>query len=187
VRLILAFALCISTSVMMTPAHGLQFVADQVTRPGGHVHRGSLYYRDDMLRIEHNDPGSIEVTIVRKDKGVMWLLLGRTKQFATLPFDGSTGVRLERSMAQEIRRETVGTEILDGHPTTLFQITVQEGKEEVIYYQWWAEDFQLPLRIARKDGTWIVQYNNVKLRSLSPRLFDLPRNYRPIESSSRSD
>ena len=43
----------------------------------------------------------------------MWLLLGRTKQFATLPFDGSTGVRLERSMAHEIRRETVGTEILD--------------------------------------------------------------------------
>jgi hypothetical protein len=87
-RWILAFTLCISTSVMMTPAHGLQFVADQVTRSGGHVHRGSRYYRDDMLRIEHNDPGSIEVTIVRKDKGVMWLLLGRTKQFATLPFDG---------------------------------------------------------------------------------------------------
>lgn len=53
------------------------------------------------------------MTIVSKDKGVMWLLLGRTKQFATLPFDGSTGVRLERSMAHEIRRETVGTEILD--------------------------------------------------------------------------
>lgn len=69
------------------------------------------------------------MTIVCKDKGVMWLLLGRTKQFATLPFDGSTGVRLERSMVQEIRRETVGTKILDGHPTTLFQITVQEGKE----------------------------------------------------------
>ena len=43
----------------------------------------------------------------------MWLLLGRTKQLAALPFDGSTGVRLERSMAHEIRRETVGTEILD--------------------------------------------------------------------------
>jgi len=143
-RLILAFTLCISTSVMMTPAHGLQFVADQVTRSGGHVHRGVCIIGMTMLRIEHNDPGSIEVTIVRKDKGVMWLLLGRTKQFATLPFDGSTDVRMERSMAQEIRRETVGTEILDGHPTTLFQITVQEGKEEV-------------------------------------------SNYRPIESSSRSD
>jgi hypothetical protein len=136
-----------------------------------------------MWRIEHNDPGSIEVTIGRKDKGVMWLLLGRTKQFATLPFDGALGVSLERSFAHELERETIGTEILDGHPTTLFQITAQEGKEEVIYYQWWAEDLQLPLRIARKDGAWIVYLKNVKLRSLSPRYFDLPLNYRPMESS----
>ena len=86
-------------------------------------------------------------------------------------------------MVHEIRRETIGTEMLDGHPTTLFQITVQEGQDEVIYYQWWAEDLELPLRIARKDGAWIVQFKNVKLRSLSPRLFDLPLNYRPIDSS----
>ncbi|HET9844602.1 MAG TPA: hypothetical protein VFQ02_02560 [Nitrospira sp.] len=184
-RFTLALALCMSAAVMMTPpaAHSVDFVADQVTRSGGHVHRGSLYYRDDMWRIEHNDPGSIEVTIGRKDKGVMWLLVGRTKQFATLPFDGSLGVTLERSMVHEIRRETIGTEMLDGHPTTLFQITVQEGQDEVIYYQWWAEDLELPLRIARKDGAWIVQFKNVKLRSLSPRLFDLPLNYRPIDSS----
>jgi hypothetical protein len=166
-----------------TPAAAVQFVGDQVTRSGGHTYRGSLYYRDDMWRIEHNDPGSIEVTIVRKDKGVMWLLVGRTKQFATLPFDGSAGIMVERSMAHEIERETIGSEVLDGHPTTLFQITVQDGRQEIIYYQWWAEDLQLPLRIARKDGAWIVEYKNVKLRSLSPRLFDLPLNYRPIESS----
>ena len=68
-RFTLALALCMSAAVMMTPppAHSVDFVADQVTRSGGHIHRGSLYYRDDMWRIEHNDPGSIEVTIVRKD------------------------------------------------------------------------------------------------------------------------
>lgn len=182
-RLIRSIALCLPLSVMTTPGQAVQFVADQITQSGGHTHRGSIYYRDDMWRIEHNDPGSIEVTIVRKDKGLMWLLLGRTKQFATVPFDGSTGITLERSFAHEIERETIGTEVLDGHPTTVFQITVQEEKQEVIYYQWWAEDLQLPLRIARKDGAWIVQYKNVKLRSLSPHFFDLPLNYRPIESS----
>lgn len=182
-RFIRFMALFIPLAVMPAPAQGVQFVADQVTHSGGHTHRGSLYYRDDMWRIEHNDPGSVEVTIVRKDKGVMWLLLGRTKQFATIPFDESAGITLERSLTHEIGRETIGTEILDGHPTTLFQITVQEGKQDVIYYQWWAEDLQLPLRIARKDGAWIVQFKNVKLRSLSPRFFDLPLNYRPIEYS----
>ena len=80
----------------------------------GHTHRGRLYHRDDMWRIAHNDPGSIEVTIVRKDKGLMWLLLGRTKQFATISFDRSMGKTLERSMAHEIGRETIGAEILEG-------------------------------------------------------------------------
>ena len=73
--------------------------------------------------------------------------------------------------------------MLDGRPTTLLQISVQEEKQEVISCQWWAEDLQLPLHIARKDRAWIVQYKNVKLRSLSPHFFDLPLNYRPIESS----
>jgi hypothetical protein len=42
-------------------------------------------------------------------------------------------------MAHEIGRETIGTEVLDGHPTTVFQITIREGQQDVIYYQWWAE------------------------------------------------
>jgi len=113
--------------------------------------------------------------------------LGRTRQFATMPFDGSVASPLEQSMAHEIGRETIGTEVLDGHPTTVFQITAREGQREVIYYQWWAEDLHLPLRIARKDGAWIVEYKNLKLRSLSPRLFEIPLTYRPIESSLGSE
>ena len=182
-RLIGVLTFCIALLSITRPAQGVQFVADQITVYGGHTHRGNLYYREDMWRIEHNDPGSIEITIVRKDKGLMWLLLSRTKQFATVPFDGSRGATLERSMLHEISRETIGTEVLDGHPTTLFQVTVEEGQRSLVYYQWWAEDLQVPLRIARKDGTWIVEYKNVRLRSLSPRLFDLPLNYRPIDSA----
>ena len=185
-RLAVSLMFGISLGVITTAAQGVQFVADQVTVSGGHTHRGSLYYRDDMWRIEHNDPGSIEVTIVRKDKGLMWLLLGRTKLFATMPFDELPGSTLERSMAHEVARETIGTEVLDGHPTTVFQITAREEQKDVIYYQWWAEDLQLPLRIARKDGAWIVEFKNVKLRSLSPRLFEIPLNYRPLESSRAS-
>src|SRR6476469_8743892 len=117
-RWVLYFTLWMSLAVMTTSAHGVEFIADQITVSGGHTHRGNLYYRDDMWRIEHNDPGSIEVTIVRKDKGLLWLLLARTKQFATMPLDGSVASALERSMAHEIERETIGTEVLDGHPTT---------------------------------------------------------------------
>ena len=77
----------------------------------------------------------------------------------------------------------IGSEDLDGHPTTVFQVIARERQEDVIYYQWWAEDLQLPLRLARKDGAWIVEFRTVKLRSLSTRLFEVPLNYQPIESA----
>ncbi|HEY7532092.1 MAG TPA: hypothetical protein VH681_04810 [Nitrospiraceae bacterium] len=163
-------------------AWSTDFIADQVTRVDGHVYRGNLFHREDMWRIEHNDPGSIEVTIVRKDKGLMWLLFGRMKRFATLPFDDATSASLEQTMLNEIQRELIGREELDGHPTTVSQVTVREGDRDVAYYQWWAEDLHVPLRIARKDGAWIMSLKNVRLRSLSLRFFDLPLNYRPLES-----
>jgi hypothetical protein len=51
-----------------------------------------------------------------------------------MPFDGSVASALEQSMAHEIGRETIGTEVLDGHPTTVFQITAREGERKVINY-----------------------------------------------------
>ncbi|HEU4684382.1 MAG TPA: hypothetical protein VFS39_07760 [Nitrospira sp.] len=63
------------------------------------------------------------------------------------------------------------------------KVTVLEGDVEVAYYQWWADDRQFPLRVARKDGAWVVQYKNVRLRPLSPRLFELPLHYRPVETA----
>ncbi|SLM47285.1 conserved exported protein of unknown function [Nitrospira japonica] len=165
-----------------TPVCAIEFVADQTIRAEGRVHRSSLYYRDDMWRIEHNDPGSVDITIVRKDKGLIWLLIGRMRQFATLPFDDSTDVMLDRTLVNESGRELIGTEILDGHPTAVYQVSVQNGEQVLVYYQWWADDIQLPLRLARQDGAWVVQYKNVRLRPVSSSFFELPLNYRPVET-----
>ncbi|HTL61609.1 MAG TPA: hypothetical protein VL261_08180 [Nitrospira sp.] len=63
----------------------------------------------------------------------MRLLLGRTKQFATIPPDISSGTMCEGSMAHGVPRKTIGTEVLDRHPTTLFEVTAQEGQVDVVY------------------------------------------------------
>lgn len=56
-------------------------------------------------------------------------------------------------MNEEIGRDVIGTEILDGHPTTVSQVTVRDGEQGVVYYQWWADDVQLPLaRRAKRRG-----------------------------------
>jgi hypothetical protein len=38
-----------------------------------------------------------------------------------------------------------------------------------------------PMKLAKKDGSWIVEYQHVKLRSVSDYLFNLPLNFQPLE------
>lgn len=167
----------------LSPVHAesTEFMADRLMKWDGRVYRASLYCKGDMWRIEHNNPGPVDVTIVRKDKGVVWLLMSRTKRFKTLPIDPQSEPTCHHDLSHETARNHIGTEILEGHPTTVSEVTVREGEQDVAYYEWLADDVQLPLRMARKDGAWIVQYTNLKVRRLSAQLFELPLNYRPLD------
>ena len=163
------------------PAGALEFTADQITRIDGRSRKVNIYYRDDMWRLEHHDLGPVNVTIVRKDKQVMWLLLSRMKHFKTVPYDPEQAPKVSERMEGEVAREEIGTEVLDGHPTTLYQVTVRRGDRTDVYYQWLATDIRFPLKLARKDGGWTVEYRNVKLRKVTDYLFQLPVNFRPLE------
>ncbi|MFM8552251.1 MAG: hypothetical protein ACKOCD_08090 [Nitrospiraceae bacterium] len=162
-------------------ADALEFTADQYTRVNGHSRKANIYYRDDMWRLEHHELGPVNVTIVRKDKQVMWLLLSRMKHFKTMPYDPDQAPKVTERLDGEIAREEIGTETLDGHPATLYQVTVRQGSQEVLYYQWLATDIRFPLKLARKDGSWTVEYKHVKLRKVTDYLFQLPVNFQPLE------
>lgn len=66
----------------------------------------------------------------------MWLLFAQVKQFKTLPLDPASGLTFQPTMSKKIGREVIGTEILDGHPTAVSRITVRNGEQEIVYYQW---------------------------------------------------
>src|SRR5262247_3752629 len=79
---------------MAEPASGLEFTADQITKIDGRTHKAFIYYRDQMWRIEHHSLGPVNVSIVRKDKQLVWLLLSRMKHFKTIPYDPEQDLRV---------------------------------------------------------------------------------------------
>lgn len=167
-------------------AWALEFVAERVTRIDGQSRREIIYYRDNMWRMEHNDPGPVNVMIVRKDKGLVWLLLSRVGMFKTVNYEEAHGQLVNEWLNGETARETLGMEQLDGHPTTVYQITVATGAGKTeVYYQWFATDLQFPLRLARKDDDWLVEYSHVHVTHVSDVMFRLPRSYRPIQEVSQ--
>lgn len=162
-------------------AWALEFTADQITKIDGRVRKANIYYRDDMWRLEHHNLSPVNVTIVRKDKQVMWLLLSRMKHFKTVPYDPEQAPKVSEHLDGEVSREEIGTEVREGHPTILYEVTVKQGDRTDVYYQWFATDIRFPMKLARKDGSWIVEYQHVKLRSVSDFLFQLPVNFQPLE------
>ena len=163
------------------PTFALEFTADQITKIDGRTQKAFIYYRDQMWRIEHHSLGPVNVTIVRKDKQVVWLLLSRMKHFKTLPYDAEQDLRVTPALEGEIARQEIGTEVREGHPTILYEVTTKQGERVEQYYQWIATDLQFPMKLAKKDGSWIVEYQHVKMRAVSDYLFNLPVNFQPLE------
>jgi len=163
------------------PGWALEFTADRITKMDGHTGKAVVYYRDEMWRIEHHSMGPVNVSIVRKDKQVVWLLLSRMKHFKTVPYSPDQDLRVTEHLEGEISREEIGTEVREGHPTILYEIVTKQGERTEVYYQWLATDIHFPMKLAKKDGSWIVEYQHVKLRSVSDYLFQLPVNFQPLE------
>ena len=163
------------------PTVALEFTADQITKIDGRTRKAFIYYRDDMWRIEHHSLGPVNVTIVRKDKQVVWHLLSRMKHFKTLPYDPEQDLRVTPALEGETLRQEIGTEVREGHPTILYEVTTKQGERVEQYYQWVATDLQFPMKLAKKDGSWIVEYQHVKMRAVSDYLFNLPVNFQPLE------
>lgn len=159
----------------------LEFTADQVTKIDGKLRKANVYYRDSMWRIEHHTMGPVNVSIVRKDKQVVWLLLSRMKHFKTVPYSPDQDLRVTEKLEGEVSREEIGTEVREGHPTILYEVTTKQGERVEAYYQWVATDIHFPMKLAKKDGSWIMEYQHVKLRSVPDSLFNLPLNFQPLE------
>ena len=169
------------------PAWALEFTADQVTKINGRSHKASIYYRDQMWRIEHRSMGPVNVSIVRKDKQVVWLLLSRMKHFKTMPYSPEQDLSVSEKLDGEMSRLEIGTEVREGHPTVLYEVTTKQGEHVELYYQWVATDIHFPMKLAKKDGSWIVEYQHVKLRSVSDYLFNLPLNFHPLEDFKKQE
>lgn len=174
--LILALGICFSGAAL-----ALEFTADRITKIDGRTGKANIYYRDNMWRIEHHTMGPVNVSIVRKDKQVVWLLLSRMKHFKTVPYSADQDLMVTEKLEGEVSREEIGQESREGHPTILYEVVTKHGERTEVYYQWLATDIHFPMKLAKKDGSWIVEYQHVKLRAVTDYLFQLPLNFQPLE------
>lgn len=152
-------------------AAAADLTADTVTKTGKKTSTGKISVKGDKYRLE--TAYTPIFYIGRGDKGIFWEINGAEKTYAEGKLTPATRPKIDEKLPGEISRKQVGAETIDGHPAKKSEVSVKEGNKTETYYQWWATDMSFPVKLANTNGSWSVEYKNIK-KGAADSLFELP-------------
>jgi len=177
-RIIFAFFFVVLVSCQ---AFAIEFSADTImTHKNAGKTSGKIYYKADMYRMDMNSPQEM-IMITRMDKQVIWNIMPSQKMYMEMPFNLTNQPMVEEKIEGEIERKKLLSEIVNGHPTDKFLITIKTNDTEHQVYQWWATDINFPVKNAAVDGSWVQEYKNITLGNQPNSLFEVPGGYKKLE------
>ena len=90
------------------------------------------------------------------------------------------------ALAGELERTSLGMETINGQQTEKFQVTYTEDKKTMSVYQW-IKDGQIPVKVEAVDGSWSMEYQNLKVGPPPADLFEPPAGYEKMAMPSMGD
>jgi outer membrane lipoprotein-sorting protein len=165
------------------PLRGMaaEFTANMVLKDGGKTMPGKLYVKGDKMRHEFVDEQGQTVTIVRKDKKVVWVVMPRERIYTEMPLKRELPGQFLQLPEYALQKRRVGTEMVSGYPTERYQVTVPgDAFGPVIQTFWICDKLGLPLKMECKEKKFSVEYKDIKEGPVADRLFEPPPGYRKI-------
>lgn len=159
---------------------GAEFSADFVMKSGGMSSSGKIFFAQDKFRMDMNAPQKV-TTIVQLDKKEVINIMHEQKMYMIMPFDTQNNPKVEEKLEGEIERKKLGTEVIDGHPTTKYLVICNIDNKRQEFYQWFADNIKLPLKIEAQDGSWLQEFKNVKTGKIPDSVFEIPAGYKKLE------
>ena len=150
-----------------------------VSTSAGQTTTMKVYMKPDKYRTDHEAAGSS--TIVRRDLNKVWMIMKGQKAYMEMP--GGTDEQIktaEEKVKGEVSRKKVGNETIDGHPSIKYEVTAKVDANVVQTYQWWATDLNFPVKTAAINGSWAMEYRNIKLGKQADSLFEVPSGYKKM-------
>lgn len=162
-----------------------EFSAKMVSTSAGRTATSSMMYmKAGKVRIE-NDMASGSYTIVRPDLKKVWMVMTAGKSYMEIAQakEQEANVPTDK-MKGEVSRKVIGSETIDGHPTTKYEVAVKMDDKTMTSHQWWATDINFPIKTAAVDGSWSMEYREIKIGGQPDSLFEIPAGYKKTEMPS---
>ena len=149
------------------------FSADMVSTTKAGVSTGKIFVAKEKTRMETLQT----IIITRIDKNVVWILMPAQRMYMEQPLKPENVVATTDKMPGEIERKLVGKETVGGKRTDKYRIVYTTADKKETVFQWIAADSGLPVKSAAVDGSWTIEYKNLKTGKQPHTLFEIPTGY----------
>ena len=186
-RLWIPILVCLlAAPALAAPASWLRpkvdYVADTVMEVDGSAISGRVWASGSKERRELTVKGRRHVVIVRKDRGVSWVLMPEQRLYLeTRPGEGAPGA--EAFATSRLEREALGREQVNGASTTKYRVTGTTAKGTAFEGLMWMTDEEIPVRVLTGQGRERVrmELHDLSVGALDPRRFEIPPGYTRFE------
>ena len=185
-RCLLMLALLLFSVIIPAPSvasDAVEFSALFIERDNGTEQRGKIYVAENMSRYELQ--GSNEVVVTRHDKKVIWLIFPKLRKYVEQPYLGEP--KQNYSGANEgdtgdLSREFIDHEMEDSYRLKKYLVTVKYNNGESVdrYYEWYRDNFPVPVKTESLDGKTSYRYLNIKMGRPPVEFFSQPKGYKKI-------
>lgn len=169
---------CWATSVSAGEALEYSAVQRIETVPGPFLNR--IYIAGDRERQDASLGGQTVTTIIRRDKGVAWLLIPGQKLYEEVDVASASVTSLPGQLDPQ-RGTRLGEERLDGQPVSKIAIPMDTGRQ--VAHAWLSpEGLVLKAEIPADEQSGrpgsVIQLQAVQFGKQDAELFELPEGYR---------
>ncbi|MEA3493968.1 MAG: DUF4412 domain-containing protein [Candidatus Margulisiibacteriota bacterium] len=162
------------------PSATKEFSADMVMKFGGMTQRGKIYVANNKWRTDMTVYGKKATSIIRADKKTVWSLMPGQKTYMEMKYTEDKSRGLTTKMPGEMNRKKVGSGKVNGVMCDKYKITYKSGGKSETVYQWLSKDM-IPVRTKTADGSWMVEYKNIKRGKQPASVFELPAGYKKFK------
>jgi hypothetical protein len=161
-----------------------QYSADSYTETEDLTLREKVYVAGQKQRKEQDMSGSTQVSIIRGDKGVVWMLMPDEKMYMEMGMQQAQAQDPSADLAAyQMERTEVGPDTVNGIPTTKYKI-IMTGADgtKLGGFQWVTNTgIQVKLDALSKEGKSTerikLELTNLNIANQDPALFEIPKGY----------
>lgn len=181
ILVLMLFSLMIPTSAMSSNA--VEFSARFIEKDNDEVQKGKVFVAANMSRYEIE--GSEEIIVTRYDKKVVWLIFPKLRKYVEQPYLGEPKKNYEGAGEIEtgdLSKKFIENDLVDSYRLKKFLVTVKynKGENEDQYYEWYRDNFPVPVKTQSMDGRTSYEYVNIKLGRPPLEIFAQPKGYKKI-------